>query len=279
MEKIIAFFASYVNVFKINDLFDIFLVTLAVYWTIKYLRETRAVQLIKGIVVLLVITYLSGALRLNVVNYILSNAFQIGLLALVIVFQPELRHALEQVGRTKMGDWFSFGSGQNNDEFNIIDEICEGADVLSKRRIGALIVLTRKTKLGDVVRTGKTIDANVQSDLIINIFYPNTPLHDGAVVIEDNKIKAAGCLLPLSQNNNLSTELGTRHRAAIGMSENSDAVVLVVSEETGKISVAKSGALTRNFTKESLKRYLEKIFVDSDSQKQSTFAKLRARGK
>ncbi len=279
MEKIISFFASYINAFKLNDLFDIFIVTLAVYWIIKFLRETRAVQLTKGIVVLLIITYLSGILKLNVVNYLLSNAVQVGLLALIIVFQPEFRHVLEQVGRTRLGDWMSFNNNSNSDEVDVIDEICNGMDVLSKRRIGALIVLERKTKLGDVTRTGKIIEANVQADLLINIFYPNTPLHDGAVIIEDNKIKAAGCLLPLSQNNTLSTELGTRHRAAIGMSENSDALVLVVSEETGKISVAKSGTLTRNFTKESLKRYLEKTLINSENQKQSAFAKLRARGK
>ena len=279
MEKIVSVFAGYINAFGVNDLFDIFLVTLAVYWIIKFLRETRAVQLTKGIVVLLVITYLSGAFKLSVVNYLLSNAVQVGVLALIIVFQPEFRHGLEQVGRTRIGDWLFFGSSHSNNDFNIMEDICEGIDVLSKRRIGALIVLCRKTGLGEVVRTGKVIDANVQSDLIINIFYPNTPLHDGAMIIEGNKIKAAGCLLPLSQNNNLSTELGTRHRAAIGMSENSDAVVLVVSEETGKISVAKSGELTRNFTKESLKRYLDKIFVETEPHKPNALAKFRARGK
>ena len=262
MNNITAFVQSYINIFKWNDLVDILLVATIVYWLIRFIRESRAEQLLKGIALVLVVTQLSDWFHLNVLNFFMTNALQVGLLAFVIVFQPELRRALEQMGRTKIGDLFFKNHEENIDIESTVVEISEAAETLSRLKMGALIVVERKTKVGDIVLTGKLVEAKVSSELLVNIFYPNTPLHDGAVIIRNNKIKAAGCLLPLSQNNELSSELGTRHRAAIGMSENSDAIVVVVSEETGKISIAKRGALTRNFTKETLKRALEKSLLN-----------------
>ena len=195
-----------------------------------------------------------------------------------MLFQPELRRVLEQIGTTKIGNIFSVDSNNVTIE-DTIKEICVGVENMSRQRIGALIVIERKTKVSDVLLTGVELKSRVSSSVLVNIFFPNTPLHDGAVVIRDNKIEAAGCLLPLTQNNTLSTELGTRHRAAIGMSETSDALVIVVSEETGKISLANGGTLTRNFNAETLKKALEKLLIISDEHKQSKFSKFKGRTK
>ncbi len=269
MDKLAVFVQSYINVFKWNDLVDITIMAFVIYWLFKLIRETRAVQLLKGILIILVATQISVWFDLNVINFFLTNALQVGLLAFVVVFQPELRRALEQVGTTKIGDLF-FKTTENNEEAeSSIVEICEACAALSRLKMGALIVIERKTNVGDIILTGKLIESKISAELLINIFYPNTPLHDGAVIIRNNKIKAAGCLLPLSQNKNLSSELGTRHRAAIGMSENSDAIIVVVSEETGKISIAKKGTLTRNYTGETLKRALEKSLLSFEVDKKS----------
>lgn len=279
MEEISTFFASYINVFKWNDLCDIIIISMVIYWGIRLIRETRAEQLIKGIVILLVATQVSAWLDFNVVNFLLNNTMQVGLLALIIVFQPELRRALEQMGRTRIGD-LVFGKGHDNTSTeNTIVEICSAVSTMSRERIGGLIVIERETKIGDVVLTGTLMEAKVSAELLLNIFYPNTPLHDGAVIIRYNLIKAAGCLLPLTQNAQLNSELGTRHRAAIGMSENSDSIIVVVSEETGKISIAKGGSLTRNFTPESLKRALEKALLTAEEDKPSGFSRFTGRGK
>lgn len=278
MGKLLAFLTSYLNVFKITDLFDIALVALAIYWLIKLIKETRAVQLVKGIVMLLILTQISDWLNLNIINFILTNTLQLGVLALIVLFQPELRRVLEQIGTTKIGNIFSVDSNNVTIE-DTIKEICVGVENMSRQRIGALIVIERKTKVSDVLLTGVELKSRVSSSVLVNIFFPNTPLHDGAVVIRDNKIEAAGCLLPLTQNNTLSTELGTRHRAAIGMSETSDALVIVVSEETGKISLANGGTLTRNFNAETLKKALEKLLIISEEHKQSKFSKFKGRTK
>ena len=279
MEKLIAFLTSYINVFKITDLIDIALVALAIYWLIKLIKETRAVQLVKGIVILLVLTQVSDWLNLNIINFILTNTLQLGVLALIVLFQPELRRVLEQIGQTKLGNLIAVDSQELTIE-DTINELCLAVESLARQKIGALIVLERKTKIGDVLLTGVDIKSKVSASLLVNIFYPNTPLHDGAVIIRENKIEAAGCLLPLTQNNSLSTELGTRHRAAIGMSENSDSLVVVVSEETGKISLANGGTLTRNFNPETLKKALEKLLiVPADNEKQRKFSKFKGRTK
>ena len=279
MEKLVAFLTSYINVFKITDLIDIALVALAIYWLIKLIKETRAVQLVKGIVVLLVLTQVSDWLNLNIINFILTNTLQLGVLALIVLFQPELRRVLEQIGQTKLGNLIAVDSHEVTIS-DTVNELCLAVESLARQKIGALIVIERNTKIGDVLLTGVDIKSKVSASLLVNIFYPNTPLHDGAVIIRDNKIEAAGCLLPLTQNNSLSTELGTRHRAAIGMSESSDSLVVVVSEETGKISLANGGTLTRNFNPDTLKKALEKLLiVSTENEKQRKFSKFKGRTK
>ncbi len=276
MGKIIAFLTSYLNVFKLTDLFDIALVALAIYWLVKLIKETRAVQLVKGIVVLLILTQISDWLNLNIINFILTNTLQLGVLALIVLFQPELRRVLEQIGTTKIGNFF-VTDNENETMEDTIKEICVGVENMSRQRIGALIVIERKTKVSDVLLTGVELKSKVSAAVLVNIFFPNTPLHDGAVVIRENRIEGAGCLLPLTQNNTLSTELGTRHRAAIGMSETSDAIVIIVSEETGKISLANGGTLTRNFNAETLKKALEKLLISANEEKPRKFSKLKGR--
>ena len=226
-----------------------------IYQLLKMLRETRAIQLVKGIAILFVLMQISAWMNFRTINYLLKNIMQVGLFSVVVIFQPELRSLLERVGRSKVGKLIDF-SGQSREENsieNMTDEIVRATVNMSSTKTGALIVLERETKLGDILKSGTVINAEVTSALLENIFVPNTPLHDGAVVIRGDRISYAGCLLPLTSNINLSRELGTRHRAAIGMSESSDAMVIVVSEETGKISVAVNGNLTRNLNAQTLK--------------------------
>ena len=260
MNSIMTFFAENLSVFRFRDVIDILIVAFIIYKGVKIVRETRAVQLVKGMVILVVITQLSGWLQLNSINYILANVMQVGLMALLIVFQPELRRTLERMGTSNFGKIFSA------DEYDvdvIADEIAQASDYMSNQRIGALMVLERETKLAEIGKTGININADVSAQLLINIFIPNTPLHDGAVIIGGDKVKSAACILPLTDNNNINKELGTRHRAAIGISEYADCLVVVVSEETGKISLALNGTLTRNLTAATLKKALVKYMADN----------------
>lgn len=251
--------------FGITDLIDILIVAYIAYKAIKLVRETRAGQLVKGVAVLVALLPLSQWLKLNTINYILRNTLQVGLVALLVIFQPELRRALEKMGRSNLGTIFN-SSNSNIDD--MVDQIAEAADFLSKEKIGALMVFERSTKLGDVLNSGTELSAKVSSPLLINIFIPNTPLHDGAVIIGEGAIKAAACILPLTQNDTLSRELGTRHRAALGVTENSDCVVVVVSEETGKISFAENGDMTRNLSIASLKSMLSKALLKESFNKE-----------
>ena len=251
---IIGAIKTFFSMMRPADFIDIIIVAFVLYKAIKLVRETRAIQLLKGIVVLLVATQLSHYLQLNTVNYILRNTMQLGVVALLVVFQPELRRALEKVGSIS-----NLFSNTHEDIENIVSEIANAAGAMSQTKTGALIVLERETKIGEIISTGTTLDAVLSSELLINLFVPNTPLHDGAVIVRDGKISSAACILPLTQNNSLSRELGTRHRAAIGVSEVSDAAVVVVSQETGKISIAFDGVITRNLTVETLKKSLSKI--------------------
>ena len=237
----------------IVDVLDIAIVALLLFWVIKFMRARRAGKLMLGIVMLFLLLLLSAAFEMRALNFILNSLFSVGLIAIVIVFQPELRSALEKVG----GVSDNLKSMVDNDEMKLaIGQICDAAQEFSKNRTGALIVFERNVRLGDVIRTGTTIDAVTTSLLLGNIFYNKAPMHDGAVIIRKGRVHAAGCYLPLSSNNNIVKELGTRHRAAIGMSENSDAIILVVSEETGGISVAVDGDIKRNFTRKALESYL-----------------------
>ncbi len=269
------FYKAFLNqlyLIRLTDVIDILIVTYIIYKALKFIRDTRTVQLLKGIIILIVVMQVSRVINLHTVHYLLSNAMQLGLIAILIVFQPELRRALEQVGRSSMGQWFNFDEQPDDAEkARVISEIKESCASMSKSRIGALIVMEREIKIADIIGTGITLNADVSAELLINIFIPKTPLHDGAVIIRDNKIEAASCFLPLSQNPNVSKELGTRHRAGLGVSEESDAIVVIVSEETGRISVASGGELYVNLSPENLEKYLMKSF--DVNKKDSKFKK------
>lgn len=260
MNAFFDYMIKYVQLLRISDLIDVLIVAIILYYLINLLRETRAMQLAKGVIFLFVVFFLSQWLKLNALNYILGGVVQIGMFAVIVLFQPELRNLLERMGRFKVGSIIDLaGDTSEEDLNNVIKSIAAASANMSASRTGALIVMERATRLGEFISTGTMLDAHVSSGLLENIFVPNTPLHDGAVIIRGSKIVTAGCLLPLTANNNLSRDLGTRHRAAIGLSEVTDAVIIVVSEETGKISIALNGSLTRNLSGESLEKALKKI--------------------
>lgn len=247
------------------DIVDIGIVAYASYKMYQLIKQTRAEQLLKGIIILLVATEVSGLLQLHAVNWILKNTMTVGMIALLIVFQPELRKALEYLGRTKF-----MIKTVSEDSVNIsemIEEVVQAATSLSRQKIGALIIFERETGITDIIQTGTVLSAKVTRQLLINIFIPNTPLHDGAVVIRGGIIMAAGCFLPLTENKFLSKELGTRHRAGIGMSERSDCVSLIVSEESGNISMARNGKLYRDLSEESLREFLMKSLRKEEEAK------------
>ncbi len=257
----------FISTIRFSDLLDILIVAYLIYKIVGYFQETRAFQLLKGIVILLIFMQLSEILQLNTISFILRNTMQVGVIALIVIFQPELRRALTKIGNKKFN---IFGVDENEIKTKleyVVKQVAEACEALSQQRIGALIVFQRETIIGDIIRTGIHMGSEVSSELLINIFIPNTPLHDGAVIIGDHKIKAAACFLPLSQNETLSKELGTRHRAGIGITESSDAVAVIVSEETGKISIAVNGTLTRNITGETLYKALLKMLDTDKSQK------------
>ncbi len=268
-DSIISGLKSFFLLFRLSDLIDIMIIAYVFYKLSVIIKETRANPIIKGILLIVAATWISGWLNLNTVNYILRNVMQFGMIFVIVVFQPELRRTLERVGRTRFSNLFFQEDGQAAELQ--ADEIASACAYMSAQKIGALIVLERGTKIGDIIRTGCTINGDISRDLLINIFIPNTPLHDGAVIIRDGKILAARCILPLTKNESLSSELGTRHRAAIGMSESSDALVVVVSEETGKISIASDGDMSRNYTEETLKKALNKILSADEKRSNDTF--------
>jgi len=266
-------FANLFYNIRLRDAIDILIVAYAFYKLFMLIRETRAEQLIKGIVVLLIATKLSEVLELYTVFWILEKTMTVGVIALLIVFQPELRRALEVIGRTR---FFTKSLAEiKNQELDIItNEIVEAVASLSRQKIGALLVFERETGLNEVVDTGTRIDGKISSGLLINIFIPNTPLHDGAVIIRDDRIKAAGCFLPLTDNMNLSKEIGTRHRAALGITERSDSIAIIVSEETGIISMAENGILTRYLDIKTVKEILVNMYAPK-SPKPSLLSKWR----
>jgi len=249
----------------IRAVIDISIVSYLVYKLIFLVKETRAWQLIKGILLIFAAAYVAEWLGLKTLEFILKNMFQLVGFALVVLFQPELRRALEKLGRSKFRNFIIFDEEEAEERTNnSIEELVKAAAELSRTKTGALIVLEGDTKLGEIINTGVQLDSSITSELIINIFTPNTPLHDGAVVIRSNMIKAAACFLPLTDNPNLSKELGTRHRAALGVTEVSDCAALIVSEETGKISFALNGGLTRNLNTETLRKALRKNLIEKN---------------
>ncbi|MCL2538853.1 MAG: diadenylate cyclase CdaA [Oscillospiraceae bacterium] len=258
------------------DALDILIVTLIIYEFIILVRRTRAAQLIKGIAIVVAAYFASGLLQLKTVTFIFQNVLQIGLLALIIVFQPEVRRALEQMGR---GGFSFFSNRFVSDRFAMwhgaIVSICDSVQNMSDDRSGALIVIERSTGLDEIAGTGKLLNASITPELIETIFFNGSPLHDGAMIIENGRIKAAGCLLPLSSNIEISRDMGTRHRAGLGMSENSDALVIVVSEETGIISVIQGGIIIRRLDGANLFRILSNELMESSDEAESGKGKRR----
>ncbi|MBP1996820.1 diadenylate cyclase CdaA [Paenibacillus eucommiae] len=241
---------EYFTSISIKDIVDILIVSYVIYKLILLVRGTRAIQLMKGILVVVITWVISIWFKLSTLQWMMNQAFTFGVLAVIIIFQPELRRALEQLGRGKL---FSRSSSEDDEDINKrIGDIIKAVNYLAKRKIGALIVFEKETGLTDYVESGTAIESKISSELLINIFIPNTPLHDGAVIIRQNILMAAGCYLPLSENPFISKELGTRHRAAIGMSEVSDAMCIIVSEETGQISLTMNGHILRDMKEESL---------------------------
>ncbi|MDY5626957.1 MAG: diadenylate cyclase CdaA [Clostridia bacterium] len=271
MNSALTFLLENLKLIRIRDVLDIAIVAFVIYKGIKLVRETRAVQLIKGIIILLLAMQISGWMSLNSINFLLVNTVQVGMVALLVVFQPELRRALEKVGRSSIGKIINSSSSEND---TTIENVVTAIGAMQSTKTGALIVFEREIKLADVAKTGIAINSDVSPELIINIFVPNTPLHDGAVIIGDNKIKAAACFLPLTQDNTLSQELGTRHRAAIGITEVADCVVAVVSEETGRISIAVNGKIDRNITMDRLKEILKSYLSEEEKDFKTSKDKL-----
>ncbi|NLC11281.1 MAG: TIGR00159 family protein [Firmicutes bacterium] len=241
-----------------RDIIDIVIVSYIIYRLIVLIRGTRAEQLIKGLVVLLMAMVFSNALGLRTISWIMQSLMTMSLVAIPIVFQPELRRALESLGRGRIFQRNTYHYGEK-EFFNMLDEMMKSINVLVKKRLGALIVMERETGLKEIIETGIKIDGIATAELIVNIFMPRSPLHDGAVIIREDKVAAAGCFLPLTENPNLSKELGTRHRAALGLTEQSDAVAIVVSEETGVISLAHGGKLTRYLDEKTLRKLIQDL--------------------
>ncbi|MHA6481034.1 diadenylate cyclase CdaA [Paenibacillus sp. strain BS8-2] len=241
----------------LKDLIDVGIVSFIIYKLILLVRGTRAVQLLKGIFVLIAIWAVSTWLNLYTLKWMMNQMFTLGIVTIIILFQPELRRALEQLGR---GNLFSRSNSPEKAALSEqIDEVIRSVQHMAKRKIGALIVFERQTGLSEMVESGIAMESRITSELLINIFTPNTPLHDGAVIIRGNVISAAACYLPLSENPFISKELGTRHRAAIGVSEVSDALAVVVSEETGQVSLSLNGMIVRDINEESL---ISKLFEE-----------------
>lgn len=274
IKNALLFAANFVQTVRVTDIIDILIVAVVIYCFMIAIRGTRAVQLVKGIGIVAAIYFLSYVFRLDTLNTIMRAVVNTAIVAVIVIFQPELRKMLEQMGRLKLVHFLGFAFTGDMNRETVISNIATAAANMAQSRTGALIVIERDTRLGEYMTSGVRLDADVTSELLENIFVPNTPLHDGAVIIRDDKITNAGCVLPLTANANLSSELGTRHRAALGLSEASDAVIVVVSEETGKISIAINGSLTRNLNERSLEKALCKVLTDDAAASSDTFKKI-----
>ena len=247
-----------------TDVLDILIVAFLIYKLLGFIRETRAEQLAKGLFVLVIITMLSQLFHFYTLHWILSNLMTVGLVAIVVIFQPELRRGLEYLGRSRIANVFE--EVDKEEAKHIVSEFVSAIESMSASRTGALIVIEREISLNDIVETGTVIDAEVSEQMIGTIFYEGTPLHDGAVIVRGDRLHAAGCVLPLTQNKELNKELGTRHRAGIGITENSDALVIIVSEETGVISIAQNGKLTRFLDGKKIEKTLLNMYLEEDTK-------------
>ncbi len=250
--------------FGIKDAIDIAIVAVLIYIILEFIRETRAEQLVKGIVVLGVITLLSGVFEFYTLSWIMRGAMTLGAVALVVIFQPELRRGLEYIGRNRLLG-LKFGDLDKQQAKHLISEFTRAIDYFSATKTGALIVIERQTRLTDIVETGTKIDAEISAEMLGNIFYKGAPLHDGALIVRDNRLYAAGCVLPLTENKRLDKDMGTRHRAGIGITEKSDALVLIVSEETGGISMALDGKIERFLSIKTVEKALMNIYLEAET--------------
>lgn len=266
-EKVKIFFSEYffdaIKNIGIVDIIDILILSLLLYALYSFIRDRRAGKLTLGLILILSLFVVSSALNMHAMRYVLSNFYQIGMIAIIIVFQPELRAALEKVGGTPISGLRNITSDSRElaSQSATIEAICNAVSDLSRDKVGALIAIERSTKLGDYIKSGVIVDSVISPYIIRNIFFNKAPLHDGSVIIRDRRLYAAGCFLPLSTKEDINKDLGTRHRAAIGLSETSDAIVIVVSEETGTISLAVGGNLERNFNYNSLKQELNTMLT------------------
>ena len=274
MENIFSTAYNYLRTFAWVDVLDILIAAFLIYQVLKFVRGTSVESVLRGIIVLILVYFLADFLQLNVIHYILANTMQIGLVAVLIMFQPELRKMLESLGRSKLSTLLR----RDEDETDIrimIREVVDACSSMSWSRTGALIVFERNKPLDEILTAATELDAKTTSELVKNIFFVKAPLHDGAMVIRQARIKAAGCVLPLTENEALPKELGTRHRAGIGITENSDAVSVIVSEETGVISAAQGGAIRRNLSPETLENLLIHELIEEQENKNEVVEKTR----
>ncbi|MCQ2418191.1 MAG: diadenylate cyclase CdaA [Clostridia bacterium] len=268
-------FFSYRTTIGIADVIDILLMALIIYELIRLIRTTSAARIAKAILAIVVLTWLTDVLKLRTVNWLLDRILEIGIIALVILFQPELRRLLERVGGKSVRELIDTKSKSSDLDLGIIQTV-NACQAMSEAKIGALIVFERNIMLDEYFKSGTEVDAKLTSELLRNIFFPKAALHDGAVIIRDSRVAAAGCVLPLTGNNHLSSDLGTRHRAGVGMSENSDAVVIIVSEETGTISVATGGMLKRHLAPQTLEKVLRaELISDEKAEKKGFFRRVK----
>ena len=273
---------SILKTIQFRDVVDILAIALIIFGLFRLVRETRAIQLLKGILVLAIIYFFASLFQLVMLSSLLRVFFEASVVVIAVIFQPEIRKALEQVGRNK--NWKKYlaifsGGFSKSDEWEkavrkSIEDVADTSVLFSRSKTGALLVFERETMLSDIAATGTIINAETSVALFGNIFFNKAPLHDGASIIRDGKLYAAGCILPLTDNKNVDMNLGTRHRAALGISEQSDCVVLVVSEETGVISLACNGVLTRDYTRETLVSKLSELLLDDDAEEETTFHRL-----
>ena len=267
MEKLFNNIKYLFQEFGFIDVLDILLVSVIIFYIVKFIRERRASKLAIGVVIVIGVLIISEILEMRAMSFLLSNVVQVGLIALVILFQPELRAALEKVGSSSFKTFKNtISKDKEHAKGDNIANICQAVSELAREYTGALIIIERNTPLGDIIKTGTVINADICVEMLKNIFFNKAPMHDGAVVIHNNRIYAAGCFLPMSKNDDIIKDLGTRHRSAIGMSEESDAVVIVVSEETGTFSIALNGELRRNYDYNSLKHELTSLLGAADSE-------------
>lgn len=259
----------YVQTIAFSDLLDVAIIAYIFYQLILLTKHSQAGQVLKGVILVIAMLWLSDLFNLHVLNFILDNVVQVGFLALIIVFQPEIRHFLSQVGSGNLKRFFRYQTDSTTLETAITETVAAYRD-LSRSKTGALTVFERTSILNDCIRTGTALDAEVSSELMKNIFYPKAPLHDGAVIIREGRIVGGGCVLPLSGNSNISRELGTRHRAGLGVTEHTDAIAVICSEETGSISVAVQGTLKRHLAPETLERLLRNELLTAPEDKRSS---------